>query len=138
MHRSAIILGMCMGLPVQADTVIATRNIRPQTILQAQDLSVLPDQITGPFAHPTSVIGQETRTILYAGRPIQSGDIGPPTLIDRNQRVTLIYKVGGLTITTDARALGRGGVGDVIQLSNMSSRTTVSGLIQPDGSVLVQ
>lgn len=137
MHRYAMILGLCAGVPVHADTVVATRNIRPQTILQAQDLSVLPDQKTGPFTHPSELIGQETRTILYIGRPVQIGDIGPPTLIDRNQLVTLIYKVGGLTITTEARALGRGGIGDVIHLSNMSSRTTVSGLIQPDGSVLV-
>lgn len=126
------------GAPCYAETVVAAHTIRPQTILTAQDLVVSPAQTVGAFSEVEDLIGLETRTALYAGRPIRPGDVGPPAIVDRNQIVSLTYIAGGLTITTEARALGRGGVGDMIRVLNISSRMTLEGRIAPDGSVLVR
>ena len=49
----------------------------------------------------------------------------------------LLETEDGLRILTEGRALARGGVGDVIRVMNLSSRTTVSGRIAADGSVHV-
>jgi flagella basal body P-ring formation protein FlgA len=57
--------------------------------------------------------------------------------VDRNQMVSLVFRSSGLTILTEGRALDRGGVGDVIKVMNLASRTTVTGTIAPDGSVMV-
>ncbi|MEM9126779.1 MAG: flagella basal body P-ring formation protein FlgA, partial [Pseudomonadota bacterium] len=43
-----------------------------------------------------------------------------------------------LSITTEGRALGRGAAGDRIRVMNLSSRTTVTGLIRPDGQIEVK
>lgn len=137
--RSLItIFAFCMGGPVLADSVIAARTIRPQTILTAQDLATSSDRTVGAYTEIAQMVGQETRVALYAGRPVRIGDIGPPAIVDRNQIVVLTYAAGGLTITTDARALGRGGVGEQIRLLNMASRVTVEGVILPDGTVRVR
>ena len=48
---------------------------------------------------------------IYAGRPVRPGDLGPPALVERNQLVPLVYQPGGLAISTEGRALGRGGGG---------------------------
>lgn len=124
--------------PGLADTVIAARTIRPQTILSAQDLATSTGQTVGAYTDIALIVGQETRVALYAGRPVRIGDIGPPAIVDRNQIVLLTYSAGGLTITTDARALGRGGPGEQIRVLNMSSRVTVEGIILPDGTVRVR
>jgi len=75
--------------------------------------------------------------VLYPGRPILSGDLGAPAVVERNQTVTLIYRQGSLLIATDARALGRAGVGDMLRVMNLASRSTVSGQVDEAGRVIV-
>jgi flagella basal body P-ring formation protein FlgA len=121
----------------QADTIVAARMIRAQTILMPEDLSLRSTQQDGPFSDPADLIGQETRVALYPGRAVQSGDVGPPAIVDRNQIVRLIYDSGGLMIVTEGRSLARAGEGDLIRVMNLGSRATVSGLVRADGSILV-
>ncbi|MDX5382377.1 MAG: flagellar basal body P-ring formation protein FlgA [Rhodobacterales bacterium] len=137
MRFFAMFVSVFVATPVLADAVVATRTIRAHSVLTAQDLAIKPIAMNGTFDDPSLLIGMETRTALYAGRPILEGDIGPPAIVDRNQIVTLLYRQGGLTITAEARSLGRGGIGDTLRVLNMSSRMTVEGRIQVDGSVLV-
>jgi len=120
-----------------ADTVVPTRTIRSQTILTAQDLTFVSEDIPGAYFSPDEVVGMEARVVLYAGRPIKIDDIGPPAIIERNQIVTLFYAAGLLVIATEARAMSRAGVGDKIRVLNLSSRTTVTGTVRPDGSIMV-
>ena len=120
-----------------ADTVVANRTIRPQTILSAHDLAVQPMVTSGSFTNPAKLIGQEARVALYAGQPIRFDAVGPPALIKRNQIITLRFSNSGLLIATDGRSLARAGVGEIVRVMNLSSRTTVTGLVASDGSVLV-
>lgn len=123
--------------PVYGDVVVAGRTIRPQTILTAADLALRPGDMAGVFDHVDALIGQETRVVLYAGRPVLPEDIGPPAVVDRNQIVTLIYRRAGLSIHVDGRSLVRAGVGETARVMNLSSRATLSGRVQADGTVLV-
>ena len=86
---------------------------------------------------PAAAIGQETRKVIYAGKPILAGDLGPSAIVERNQIIPLAYSLGGLSILTEGRALARGGVGDVIDVMNLASRNKVTGQIGPDGVVRV-
>jgi flagella basal body P-ring formation protein FlgA len=120
-----------------AESVVATRTIRAQTVLQPADLSLVEAVIPGAVIHVDEAIGLETRVTLYAGRAIRFDDLGPPAVVDRNQLVVLSYQMQGLAIVTEGRALARGGVGDVIRVMNLSSRTTISGRIGANGTVQV-
>ena len=134
------LLGIAISLfttPLAAETVIATRTIRAQEIVSQSDLKLIVETVPGMASSIDAVAGLEARRILYAGRPVSMKDVGPPALVDRNQIVLLAYRVSGLTIKTDGRSLGRGGLGDRIRVINLESRTTVSGKIDSAGTVWV-
>ena len=129
---------LAMAGPVAADTVVATRTIRPQSVLTLADLALQEGDMPGAFDRPEALIGQETRVVLYAGRPVLPEDVGPPAIVERNQIVTLAYVSSGLSIRIDGRSLARAGVGETVRVMNLQSRATVSGRVREDGSVLVQ
>ncbi|KRS11312.1 flagellar basal body P-ring biosynthesis protein FlgA [Roseovarius atlanticus] len=131
---------ICMGFSgggAAADTVVAAQTIRAQTILTIEHLALKRGDIPGGVDDPALLVGQETRTALYAGRPIRQGDVGPPAIVERNQIVPLIFEANGLRISTEGRSLDRAGVGEYVRVMNMSSRNTVSGRVSRSGQVLV-
>ncbi|SFJ61508.1 flagellar basal body P-ring formation chaperone FlgA [Celeribacter neptunius] len=126
-----------MAQPALAETVVAARTIRAQTVLTAGDLSTIEEDLPGTLSSIEEAIGQEARVMLYSGRPVSINDIGPAAIIERNQIVPLIYSHGGLRIAADGRALDRASVGDVVRVMNLSSKTTVSGVVAADGTIHV-
>ena len=120
-----------------ADTLIATRTLRAQTILTPADLALEPGDLPGALTAPEEAVGLETRVAIYAGRPLHPEELGPPAIVERNQIVPLSYRRGGLIIQTEGRALDRAGVGDTIRVMNVGSRSTVFARIAPDGSAIV-
>lgn len=120
-----------------AESLVATRTIRAQSVVQAEDVALVDAAIPGALTAVEGAVGKEARVTIYAGRPVKATDIGSPALIDRNQIVSLSYQTGGLAIVTEGRALARGGAGDVIRVMNLASRSTVSGRVTPDGTVQV-
>ena len=135
MVRLALVL--LMAVPAAADSVVATRTIRAQTVIAPEDLTLVAAELAGALQDPGAAYGLETRVAIYAGRPVRPEDLGPVTLVQRNQTVTLIYATGTLAISTEGRALARGSEGDVVRVINLASRTTVSGRIGPDGAIYV-
>jgi flagella basal body P-ring formation protein FlgA len=106
-------------------------------VISAEDLRLDAKTIQGTFGSVDDVIGQEAKVSLYAGRPVRHGEIGPPALIERNQVVPLVFNQSGLRISTEGRALARGAAGEIIRVMNLSSKATLFGQIQSDGSIQV-
>jgi flagella basal body P-ring formation protein FlgA len=123
--------------PTLADIVVASRTVRAQEIVTADALGVSAGVLDAGFEDPMDVIGLEARISLYAGRPVLRAHVGPPALIERNQIIGLVFERGGLRITSEGRALDRGGVGERIRVMNLASHTTLYGAVHPDGSVHV-
>ena len=134
MRALALLLAVA-GAQAAADTVVATRTIRPQQIVTAADVRLDPARVEGAHADLSDVIGQEARVAIYPGRAVMKGSLGEPALIDRNQIVELVYARGGLRIVTEGRALGRGGVGERIRVMNLGSRAVLFGTIAEDGTI---
>lgn len=120
-----------------ADSVVPVRTIRANAVIGQEDVVQRKSEGLEGYARVEDVIGQEARVVLYAGRPIRIEDVGPPALVNRNQLIRLAFFSNGLKITTEARALERGAIGDTIRVMNLSSRLTVIGRVQNDGSVHV-
>ena len=132
-----LVLAALLPASAMADSVVATRTIRAQSVIAAQDVAMVPAEITGALTATDAAVGLEAKVTLFAGRPVRAADLAAPALIQRNQVVPVVYQVAGLTIRTDGRALERGGAGAVIKVMNLSSHLTVQGAISPDGSVRV-
>lgn len=138
MIRTALsIIAVILAGASHAEVVTPTKTIRANTIIVETDVAVVDGSNPNAFGNVHDVIGQEAKVTLYAGRPIRYEDIGPPAIVTRNQIVALRFASGGLRIETEGRSLERGGVGDRVRVMNLSSRTTLFGQIQPDGSVKV-
>lgn len=137
MKRTLVLVLAFLATPAASETVVAAKNLRPGMIVTAQDVKLAAADFAGGFQLLEDVIGQESRVVLYAGRPVLPNDIGPPALIDRNQIVTLVYTAGPMTILTEGRSLGRGAIGDRVRVMNLSSRTTVTGSVTTNGDVIV-
>ncbi len=122
---------------LMAETMVATRNIRPGTVLMPSDIKQLEEAVPGAFSAPEQLVGMETKVALYVGLPIMGGHIGPPATVERNQLIQLVFTRGTLIIQTEGRALGRGSPGDRVRVLNLSSKASLYGTIHEDGSVHV-
>lgn len=131
------VITLLWTISASAETLVAARVVPAQTVLSYADVTLSSDKVPGALTGNDNVIGLEARVTLYPGRAIRAGDIGPPTLVDRNQIVTLTYNAGGLGISTEGRALARGGAGDVIRVMNLSSRAVIAAEIYEDGTLHV-
>lgn len=132
-----VICLVLLAQPVLADSIVATRTIRAKAVIGPDDVTVVAADVPGALSDPAQALGQEARVAIYAGKPVRASDLGAPALIERNQTVMLIYAAGGLAISTEGRALARAAEGDLIRVINLSSKTTVSGRVGPDGAVYV-
>lgn len=135
--RILSLLFVLLASPALADMVAPTRTIRSDAIIGANDLGLIPGSNPMAFTDVRDVLGQEARKTLYAGRPILLDDIGPPAIVTRNQIVSVQFISGGLRIMTEGRSLERGGIGDRVRIMNLSSRATLFGHVQADGTVKV-
>ncbi|MFB2532794.1 flagellar basal body P-ring formation chaperone FlgA [Paracoccus sp. p4-l81] len=133
---------LLIGLASQAaaeppPALVARHMLRAGITITAEDIGPGTAAQPGALSDPAQAIGLETRVAVYAGRPIRAEDLRSPTMVDRNQIVALTYRRGGLTITAEGRALGRGGAGDTVRVMNTLSHSTVQAVIGPDGTLNV-
>lgn len=130
------LLLLALPQPGLAGALLATRTLPAGTVIAAADVapSAEADGVTADVAQ---VIGLQLRVMVYQGRKIDPSLLTAPTLVDRNQIVTIAYEKSALRIEAEGRALSAGSVGQVIRVMNSASRVTVSGRVAPDGTVVV-
>jgi flagellar basal body P-ring formation protein FlgA len=82
-------------------------------------------------------IGLAARSALQPGRPLRAAQLMKPELIKRNQQVTLVYEVPGITLTVRGKATEGGAEGDVISVLNEQSKHTLQGIVVGPGRVVI-
>ena len=93
---------------------------------------------SGPFVNSRSlIIGKAARLTLLPGHAIPFSGVSNRKLVSNGSEVKLIFSEGDLFISTTGAALQDGSVGDIVRVRNDDSGVTVSGAVQPDGSVRV-
>ncbi len=100
MRRPILLLAgsLLAGSPAMADALIANRMIKAQSVISAEDVTLVSADIPGALTDVGAATGLETRIAIYPGRPIMMGDLGAPALVERNQPVLLTYRKGTLAI----------------------------------------
>jgi len=131
---AALVLHVAAPAPGSSQDVLAARTLKVGTVLRKADLRV-PDREDADVAELlAALVGLETRRAIYTGRPVVAADLGPPTLVQRNAVIVMIYSDRGLDIRTEGRALESGGASEVVRVINLTSRqsilATVTGLNQ--------
>jgi len=115
--------------------------IYPGDVILDDMLVDAPDAVrdgSGPYIDSRSlIVGKMARLTLLPGHAIPFAGVSNRKLVSNGAEVRLIFSEGGLVITTTGSALQDGSIGDVVRVRNDDSGVTVSGAVQPDGSVRV-
>ncbi len=126
-----------MLLPVPNVTIYPGDVIREGWIVD-RDFSASPfPPKSGMIDSHAGLVGKIARRTLLPGSPIPVNAVGEPRLVANGEKVRVVYTEGGLTITTYGSALQAGGAGDTVSVRNLDSGSTISGVVQPDGSISV-
>ena len=115
--------------------------IYPGDVIRDDMLVDVPDAArdgSGPFIDSRSlIVGKMARLTLLPGHAIPFSGVSNRKLVSNGAEVRLIFSEGGLLITTMGSAMQDGSIGDIVRVRNDDSGVTVSGAVQPDGSVRV-
>jgi flagellar basal body P-ring formation protein FlgA len=85
----------------------------------------------------TRVIGLAARNTLRPGRLLRADLLTKPEAIKRNEMVTLVYQVPGISLTVRGKAVESGAEGDTISVLNEQSKRKLQGIIVGPGRVVV-
>jgi flagellar basal body P-ring formation protein FlgA len=139
----AAIAGACAA-PARAQEFPAPTPkavIYPGDVIRDDMLADAPEAArdgSGPFVEQRSlIVGKVARLTLLPGHAIPFSGVSNRKVVANGTEVKLTYSEGGLVIMTTGAALQDGSIGDIVRVRNSDSGVTVSGAVQPDGSVLV-
>jgi flagella basal body P-ring formation protein FlgA len=126
---------------VTADVVMVSHAVDRGTLIKDTDVIIerKPRAEIGReiLTHRDQVVGFAARSNLRPGQPLRATELMKPELVQRNETVTLIYEVPGITLTVRGKAAEGGAEGDVISVLNEQSKRTVQGVIVGPGRVVI-
>lgn len=124
-----------------AGVVMVSHDIERGALIKDSDLLVerrLRAEVSrDAITDSARVIGMAARAQLRPGQPLRSGDLMKPELVQRNETVTLVFQVPGITLTVRGKAAEGGAEGDVISVLNEQSKRTIQGTIVGPGRVVI-
>jgi flagella basal body P-ring formation protein FlgA len=122
------------------EAAVLTRSVERGEVLRSSDILVerRPKAEVGPDAAVRdSAVGMQARRQLRSGQALRVPDLAKPDLVTRDQNVTLIYDTAGLYLTMRGKAMEGGTEGDVVNVMNLQSKRTVSGVVTGRGQVSI-
>lgn len=123
------------------EVVTIARSLERGAILKESDVLVerRPRAEVGRDAliDRSQAVGLALRSPMQAGRILRPAELVKPDTIHRNEIVTLIYEVPGVTLTVRGKALEGGAEGDTISVVNEQSKRTLQGTIVGPGRVVI-
>jgi flagellar basal body P-ring formation protein FlgA len=114
------------------EAAILTRNVDRGEVLKASDVIVErrpKGEVGGDAAARNQVVGMQMRKPMRAGQPLKAADLAKPDLVQRDEDVTLIYDSAGIYLTVRGKATESGTEGDAVNVLNLQSKRTVSGVV---------
>jgi flagella basal body P-ring formation protein FlgA len=122
------------------EAAVLARGLERNEILKSSDVLIErrpKSEVGNDVASRDAAVGMQARRQLRAGQALRTADLTKPDLVTRDQNVTLIYESSGLYLTIRGKALEGGTEGDVVNVLNLQSKRTVSGIVVGRGQVSV-
>lgn len=120
-----------LALPINRGDVIGSGDIEVREQRITRDL-------VGYLSDAQDIVGKEARKNLVVGSKLRKSDLISPQIIDRGQTVALVAQSAGLVVNMQGKALSNGAAGDRLMVKNLSSGRRIEGLVQRNGTVLIQ
>ena len=138
-------LAFGLAVPVRAEEAGVTvpvllRDIATGEVVTADDLTEA--AVTGNLPANTAdsadqLIGMAARKPLRAGRPVSLSEVRQPILVVKGSLVTVRVSMPGIELSTTAKAIEQGAMGDVIRVMNLTSNRVVQAVVSGPGETTV-
>ncbi len=119
------------------EAVVSAHDIAQGAVLQPEDIAI--ERRSKANLTPTTLTtldqaqGFAARHALRAGQIIRQADIAKPELVGRNDTVTIVFQVPGITLTIVGKATEPGAMGDIINVTNVQTKHVIAAtVIGPD------
>jgi flagella basal body P-ring formation protein FlgA len=122
------------------DAAVLARGVERNEVIKSSDVVIErrpKAEVGNDAAGRDNAVGMQARRQLRAGQALRVTDLAKPDLVTRDQNVTLIYESAGLYLTIRGKALEGGTEGDAVNVLNLQSKRTVSGIVVGRGQVSV-
>jgi flagella basal body P-ring formation protein FlgA len=122
------------------DAAVLTRDVQHGDILKSSDVMVerrAKSEVGNDAAARNLAVGMQMRRQARSGQALRVADLAKPDLVQRDDNVTLIYESSGLYLTIRGKAMENGTEGDVVNVTNLQSKRTVSGVVIGRGQVAI-
>ena len=120
------------GVIEMLETAVLTRNVDRGDVLKGSDVIIErrpKAELGGDAAARDQSVGMQMRKAMRAGQPLKTADLARPDLVQRDEDVTLIYDSAGIYLTVHGKAVESGTEGDTVNVLNLQSKRTVSGVV---------
>jgi flagella basal body P-ring formation protein FlgA len=122
------------------EAAVLARGVERNEVIKSSDVVIErrpKAEVGNDAAGRDNAVGMQARRQLRAGQALRVTDLAKPDLVTRDQNVTLIYESAGLYLTIRGKALEGGTEGDAVNVLNLQSKRTVSGIVVGRGQVSV-
>jgi flagellar basal body P-ring formation protein FlgA len=85
----------------------------------------------------SAVIGQAARRALRPGQTLRPADLMKPDLVGRNETVTIVFEMPGITLTARGKAVDAGAQGDTVSVLNPQSKRVLQATVRGPGLVVI-
>ena len=122
------------------EAAVLARDVERNEVLKSSDVVIErrpKAEVGNDVTSRDRAVGMQSRRQMRTGQALRSADLAKPDLVTRDQNVTLIYESSGLYLTIRGKALEGGTDGDVVNVLNLQSKRTVSGIVVGRGQVSV-
>lgn len=124
-----------------AEVAVLSRSLSRGSVISEADITLTTmNTAKAGFGHirdPERAIGMQLKRPLQAGEPLRISHLRAPEMVKKGDRVTLEASTVGVTVITAGKALGKGQLGDQIQVRNTKSDRVVDAEIIAPGRVKV-
>jgi flagella basal body P-ring formation protein FlgA len=122
------------------DAIAVDRPIERGELLKASDLTMVrrPKAEAGAaLTDGNAAVGLAARHALRPDQALAAADLMKPEIVARNDSVTIIYQVPGVTLTLRGEAKDAGAIGDTISVINTESKRVMQAVVSGPDRVTV-
>ncbi|MES2906435.1 MAG: flagellar basal body P-ring formation chaperone FlgA, partial [Pseudomonadota bacterium] len=123
------------------DVVQLNHSVSRGDVITKSDIAmtrISRQQLAGnALRHASDAVGMIAKRTIAENTMLRGNDVEKQKLISRNDMIMVLYQTPTLTVTTRAKAMTDGALGDVIEIQNMQSKRALSATVSGSGQVIV-
>lgn len=128
-------------IDLMIETAHLSRNLPAGTILGASDIQMrqIPLQYAeaGGALTVDALVGKQLQRQSREGMMLKASDVAAPTLVSRNEMVTVVFRQGAMTLSVKGQALNAATEGQTVSVLNTATKKIIRGVATASGTVLI-